>query len=251
MKESLYILLSGFGMDTRFYAGGFKSLETIRKCEGCGCTIENQISETGTRIELHHLGRLGFGPILWSWGLILREDIAHHFTNSGLTGFELGKVTISGWYGDPKKPLPEITPNYQEIVVKSRVTLNEPPKIGSACSKCGAQQYGFPKGANEKLDQGVIVDLSSWDGSDLTAIEGYTIKFFSEKAVRVALEAGLGKFSRFVQVEKYRTWENFDLRKWELKDYRKYQDSFMIKTIKDLNQQLSVGFQPTLRIRYY
>lgn len=234
MKESFFILLAGFGMDTRFYAGGFKSQETIRRCEVCGSRIENQISETGTKIEIHHLGRLGFGPILWDWGLILRDDIAQHFTNSGLTGFDLGKVTISGWYGDLNKPLPEITPSYHEIVVKSRITLKEPPKVGSACLKCGAQKYDFPKGASDKLEHGVIVDTASWDGSDLTVLEGYTLMFFSEKAVRVALEAGLGKFSRFVNVERYRTWENFDIRRWEPKVYQNYQDSYMIKNIKDL-----------------
>lgn len=236
MKESLYILLAGFGMDSRFYAGGH-ILQAVKKCEVCSRTLKNQTIESGTKFELAHLGRLGFSPILWNLQLILREDIVQQFMNANLTGFDLNKLTISGWYEKPKKLLPEKIPQYYQIVTKGRLILKEPPKEGETCPKCGGQTYAFPKSAGAKLEHGVVVDMESWDGSDIATLEGYTMKFFSEKAVRVALEAGLGKFSRFVRVEKYLTWESFDLRIWDAKRYQEYQDSFMIKNIEDINQK--------------
>lgn len=128
--------------------------------------------------------------------------------------------------------------------------LKEPPKVGELCPKCGFQLYAFPKSAGAKLEHGVVVDMENWDGSDIATMEGYRMKFFSKKAVQVALEAGLGKFSRFVSIEKYLTWEGFDIRKWEPEVYEEYQDSFMIKNIGDLDRELIPSPPPPLRANH-
>jgi len=226
------------GKNYKLIAGGQTISKSIVRCSSCNSIIEENDGSIDISIWLDYLGKLGFSPFLWNSGLytILRQDVVDVWKKAEITGYETGKVSIYGWYNQKNKSLPPEIPAYYHINPTSRVTLSEPKTLNNPCSICGFQEYDFPKLKNH-LQNGLQVDLQSWNSSDINYVDRYKFVICSEKVVRATLEAKLGKYLPFVQMEKYCTWEEFNIQKWKPKDYDKYYEGFLIRKIEDLEKK--------------
>jgi hypothetical protein len=236
-KNQFYIPQFWSGKNIKLYAGGQFCLQNIRRCPACKVVIDYDEEKFQSEIELNYLGKLGFSPILWNSEslTIIRGDIANIWKSSGITGFEFGKVIIIGWFENKSKPLPENIPIYQKIIPSSKIKLIEPPMDGDPCPVCGFQRYKFPK-IGTKLNNGIHIDLDSWDGSDINGLDRYNLLFCTEKVVRISIDSGISSFLSFIRADKYLTWQEFNYRKWKPKQYERYIEEFMIRKMEDLDK---------------
>ncbi len=180
-------------------------------------------------IKLNYLGRKGFIEVLWnSHGLpIFRSDVINLWRSSGFTGFETRPVHVTGWW-NKKRPLPKNIPQYYRLIVTGRATLLSPP-TKSVCPVCGFRHYDFSHRV------GIRVDESSWDSSDIFAPYGYDFVLCTQQVAEVTLQADY-KHIVFVRSELWDTWEEFDVTKWDIKEWRKMYDTYFIRDIDDLKQ---------------
>ncbi len=188
---------------------------------------ETQPSEY--HIELNYLGRKGFIEVLWnSHALpIFRSDVIDLWRSNGFTGFDTRPVKFVGWRGK-KRPLPKNIPRYNRLLVTGRAILLSPP-TKKICPVCGFRQYDF----NQRV--GIRVDETSWDRSDIFSPQGYEFVLCTTRVVEVTLQAGY-KHITFVRSELWDTWEEFDVSKWDIKEWRKMFDTYFIRRVEDLDQ---------------
>jgi hypothetical protein len=238
MKTQFFVTMFDSVKNYKLIAGGQSIEDNFSYCPRCKSRIDNRLTKKDLSIKLDHLGRLSFSPFLWNSGLhtIISDNVIDIWKKERVNGYEIGKVHISGWYSETQKPLPKEIPTYHNVVSTSFVQLLEPIKISSGCQLCGFQEYNFPK-LKTYLPNGIQIDIDSWNGSDINTIYGYFLMICSEKVVQATLNAGYGKFLPFIRLDKYCTWEEFDIRKWKPNDYEKYYEGFLIRRIEDLEKK--------------
>lgn len=180
-------------------------------------------------IELNYVGRKGFIEVLWnSHGLpIFRSDVIDLWQSKGFTGFDVRPVKIVGWRGK-KQPLPKNIPKYYRLLVTGRAMLRLPP-TQSICPVCGFRKYDFDRRV------GIHVDEPSWDGSDIFTLQGYEFVLCTKQVAEVTLQAGYRNIA-FVRAEQWDTWEQFDIAKWDIKEWRKMFDAYFIRGVEDLRE---------------
>ena len=171
---------------------------STQKCPQCKTTLKQDWDNTDIDLKLYHLGR-GFKPYLWNpFSLhLFREDVIKSWNLSGISGYELGNVTITGWYENSQKPLPENIPVYKSVISTSSVSLTQPPPQGEPCPICGFQRYAFPK-VGSRLAAGIQVQMDTWNGNDIIAAAQYNFLLCTEKVVLSTLKAGFGDYIGFV-----------------------------------------------------
>lgn len=230
-----YVLDTTMACDHRLYGGGQWVNDVRQRCPACGAFIEDSEPPV-IEIALNHLGRHGFAEHLWnSHSLpILRQDIVGLWQKSRLTGFAMKPVRIVGWYKSPRKPLPEDIPTYYRIIATSKVRLNQPNAETDACSMCGFVQYAFPNSG--RLLNGMSIDPSTWDGSDLCALTGYVYLFCSRRVAEITLSGGFNKQIAFVRISDWEAWDEFDVKKWNPKRYYEHIEKFLVRHPEQLSR---------------
>lgn len=233
MREQFYVL-DHMIEDWRLYAGGQFVNDTSERCPVCKVFTESS-EPPEIEIALNHLGRHGFVEELWnSHSLpIFRYDLVDLWQHTGLTGFTVKPIRIVGWYEKRRRLLPEGIPTYYRLVTTSKARLNEPPPVSGPCPACGYIEYAFPK-IGTHLPNGLRIDLASWDGSDFFGLAQYNFVFCTRRAAEITLRAGYNRHICFVRVEDHGRWEEFNVREWTPKEYRKYLESFRIRQVEDL-----------------
>lgn len=228
-----YVLDTIEASDHRYSASGHWVNDERIACPVCNTWIEAS-EPPEIHIALTHLGRNGFTEYLFASMLpIFRQDLISLWQSNGFVGFEIKPVKIVGWYGKPKKPLPENIPTYWRVVVTSRVRMVYPRFIG-ICPHCGGYKHDFGKPHTVlQLPESMKVDESSWDGSDIFGVHSSDI-LCTRRVAETTLRAGYNKRIAFVRLEDYWRWEEFDVQKWEIKAYLKYVESFLIRKPEDL-----------------
>ena len=232
--SEFYKLDTVLASNYRLFAGGQWINDSRRPCYGCG--VLDEVTEPSTiEIALNHLGRRGFVEQLWnSHSLhILRQDLINVWVSNGLTGFEVKPVAIVGWFGKPSRDLPKHIPSYARLVTRSKVRLVDPPPRSVTCPECGFTEYAFPK-IGVHLPNGIRLDETSWDGADIFGVRNYEFVFFSRRAAELTLRSGFSQTISFVRLENWGRWQEFDIRKWDVKGYRKYLGRFLIRKPEDL-----------------
>jgi rubredoxin len=211
----------------RTYAGGQWVNSPGIRCPACKVLKEDMGPEE-IQIELNYLGRKGFVEVLWNSHLlpIFRQDVIEMWQLAGFTGFEIKPVRIVGWRGK-KGPLPDAIPQYYRLVVTSRAALLSPPTL-YVCPVCGFRKYDF----EQRI--GIQVDTSLWDGSDFLELRYYRIVLCTRRVVEATLQAGYGKHIAFVRAEEWDTWEQFNTREWDPKDWQKMIEGFLIRKVEEL-----------------
>jgi hypothetical protein len=220
--------------DYRLFAGGQWINDTRKPCNSCG-VLDEVLEPSNIEIALNHTGRRGFVEHLWnSHSLhIFRQDLINVWVNNGLAGFEVKPVSIVGWFGKSTRELPQPIPSYARLVTRSKVRLLEPPPRSATCPECGFTEYAFPK-IGVHLPNGIRLDDTSWDGSDIFGVKNYEFVFFSRRAADLTLRSGLSQAISFVRLENWGRWQEFDIHKWNGKEYKKYLSGFLIRKPEDL-----------------
>jgi hypothetical protein len=227
-----YVLDMTNASDHQLYAGGQCVNDTSQHCPACGVLTDTSGSPE-IKVALSHLGRQGFAEHLWGCHPIFRRDLIEAWKGANLTGFDVRPAWVVGWYQKPRKPLPENIPSYYWLITTSKVRLVEPKAVGGPCPVCGFIEYKFPKTSNH-LRHGLRIDSASWDGADIFGLKQYEFIFCTRRVAEVTLKAGYNRHIAFVRLEDYRQWDDFDVRKWTLKAYRKHVESFLIRRPEDL-----------------
>lgn len=236
-NPSFYILDHGNGKNSKYFAGGQYYSRERKKCPRCNAFLELHRDNLQVDIQLNHLGRLGFAPFLWnSHSLtIIREDVLNVWKDSGVTGFELGNVSIKSWYENESKLLPFNIPVYKLVIPINKVKLLEPPVNGDPCPICGYQKYKFPQ-EGIRLSRGLQIQNENWNGSDVIGIDRYGYILYTEKVVIATLKAGFGDYLPFVKADKFLTWKEYNYQKWKPKEYAQYIEGFLIRNLKDIDK---------------
>lgn len=139
-------------------------------------------------------------------------------------------MRIVGWYGRPRKPLPESIPSYYRVLTTSKVRLLEPPpKEEEPCPGCHRVWYAFPLDLTP-LPHGIMVDESSWDGADFFGVRGYVFLFCTRRAAEVTLRAGYNRYISFIRLSDYKRWGPLN----SCPNYREYIEQFLIRKVKEL-----------------
>jgi len=184
-------------------------------------------------IELRRVGRGGFVEVLPAGPLhIFRQDVIDLWRSASFTGFTTRPVRFKRFVKGKREkeyPLPVNIPQYHELVLTSRVALEQPP-LTFRCPVCGYTQYDFDQ------KTGLHVDVSTWDGSSIFGTDGTTHILCVREVAEVTLRAGLGRSIPFVRAEEYETWGDYDVRKWghDLDGYRKMRERYIIRRVEDL-----------------
>lgn len=230
----VYVLDTIQASDHRLSAGGQWVNDERVVCPVCGVFLDSS-EPSEIQIALNHLGRQGFAEFLWNSHTlpIFRQDVIDLWRSQGFTGFAIKPVRIVGWYGKPNKAVPKELPTYWRVFVTSRVKMIY-PRFTGVCSGCGDGKHDFEKPHTElRLPESMKVDESSWNGSDIFGVHASDI-LCTRRVAEVTLAAGFNQHIAFVRLEDYQRWKSFDIHKWEVKDYERYVEAFLIRKPRDL-----------------
>ena len=221
-------------MDSKRYAGGQYINDPAKRCPICNTFVNSSAPAVPEAIiALDHLGQLGFTESLWASIPIFRQDIFDIWEQLHLTGYITRKVHLIDRRRDRTKPLPKDIPAYAQLIPTSYVRLAEPPPIREACPSCGFTEYAFPR-VGTHLDNGMRIEPSTWDGSDIFGMTGYGFVFCTRRVAEAMLKARFNQRIVFIKVENWCRWEEYSFDRWTISDYHKHVESFLIRRVEDL-----------------
>jgi hypothetical protein len=158
-------------------------------CSECErITIVRQIQDIS--LELYGTTLFDF---VWmdSPGVLVSWSMMNLLKQSGLNGFTFRNVNIIAWWRDDPVTgeivdwleREEAPPLYQLVILGKGGSIlpKNQVKVQSACSECGAAEYEF-------LKEGVLVDQSQWDGSDIFTLNELGWTFITEKFLKFLVE---------------------------------------------------------------
>jgi hypothetical protein len=169
--------------------GGGKLLWQSTVCPSCGrFTVGEQLTDAS--LELHGTNLLDF---VWvdSTEVFISVSLMNLLKRSGLSGFTFRTVKIVAWWrNDPttgevvdwleREEEPQI---YQLVILGKGGSIlpQNQVQVLPVCAECGAADYEF-------LTEGILVDQSQWDNSDVFTLNEVGWVFITEKFLRYLVE---------------------------------------------------------------
>jgi hypothetical protein len=226
-----YVMELVYNRDHNTIAGGIWANPPSydKECAVCGKAQALLDWPDEIEIELKRVGRAGFVEVLYNGPLaIFRQDVIDLWRSVGFTGFTIRPVHIKGLVkGKRKRSLPAEIPQYYQLVLTSEVALKWPPLM-YRCPACGYAQYDFDQ------KTGWRVDISTWDGSDIFGIGRPAVVLCTRNVAEATLRAGFGKSIPFVRAEERDTWEDYNTHKWDIDEWHKMLEGYLIRMVEDL-----------------
>jgi hypothetical protein len=165
--------------------GDDEPLWETTSCSECArTTIARQIQDIS--LELYGVTLLDF---IWvdSPQIFVNWSLMNLLKQSGLSGFTFRNANIVAWWRDDPATgeivnwleREEAPPLYQLVILGKGGSILPQNQVQaqSVCSECGAADYEF-------LTEGILVDQTQWDGSDIFTLNELGWAFITERFLK-------------------------------------------------------------------